>query len=268
MFEDLDFPVALEDFKTMDDKVVEGRKLVRRTDSGEVLNVVSNKYQLVPHIDVFQKTQEAVNQLGVKVLHTAVQVGSRGSYARVIWTLDQEMIVENGNAADKVKARIVARNSYNYSALLGLGVGVLRQICTNGAMGWGPVNQKRHVPSLSVPMLMQMMMTQLSGMEKMHKDMNRWNKIDVSPEGFSKWLAKRPDVISKKARQEIIDYYTIQPDRLKVGESVHHSGWEAYNALTWFATHRVKTRSLDRALIAEEMILQVANQFAQKELSN
>lgn len=247
-------------------EVVPGRKAVVRTDTREVLNIVSKKYPLVPHIEVFGAMDEAIAAVGVPVLDRKVTTAYSGGYAKTIWTLDREMLIDDARFKDAMKVTIHARNSYNYSSLVGLEMGAFRLICSNGAMIGKLLAsaRKRHVPSIKVPELIKQIASVLDQVEKINAMFNSWHQVEYSRDRFTQWLAKKP--LPKAGRQEIIDYFQAQPDRVRAGGEPVYTGWEAFNALTWFATHRVKSRRDDTRLLAEEKVLELAEIFSREEL--
>lgn len=270
MFKELDFPVQLVDIPhpTKSGSIIPGRKAIIRPDTDDVLNIVSRRYQLVSHQDVFSAMSEAVAKVGVGVTDVAIRVGDNGGSARAIWTLDRSIKVSGNGVGDVVNWQIVGQNSYNYTSMVGLGLGGLRLVCTNGMRAFRLMkqNRKRHVPSLSVPKLIEEIMEVLSLSEVVERHWRRWNEIEYLPPRLSTWLTDRQEVVSKKGREEVIDYFQTQPHRL--GANPRYTGWEAINSLTWFASHRVRTRSEQRVLVAEEMIYALAEEFAASELTN
>lgn len=272
MFKELDFPVQLIDIPhpLKQGTRIPDRKAVIRTDTDEVLNIVSDRYQLVRHVDVFNAMEEAVNRLGIPVKNVEVSVGDRGGLAKVTWRLDRTLDIGNGGGPDNVDLRLIARNSYNYMSLVGLQLGAFRLICSNGLMIGRMIAKaaKRHVPSLKVEAIVRDMAEMIAQQEKVRSVWKQWDHIEYLPPRLSKWLEERKETVSKKARESIVEYFQTQPDRLRAGQSPRFTGWEAYNSLTWYGTHRVQTRSQNRVLVARELVDQVAEEFAVTELKN
>lgn len=273
MFTALDFPVELVKIPhpTLEGEKIQDRKAIIRTDTNRVLNIVSDRYQLVRHSDVFGVMNEAVERLGIPVKDVAVRVGDFGGLAKVEWRLDRTIQIHNGesNVGDLVDLKIIARNSYNYMSGLGLQLGAFRLICTNG-MTIGRMLEsfyKRHVPSLKVETALNVIVGMLEKQEMVQGEWRRWDNINYPPARLSKWLTEREE-FSKKAREEVVDYFQTQPDRTRAGLAPRFTGWEAYNSLTWFGTHRVRTRSENRVLVAQELVDQLADTFAYSELRN
>jgi hypothetical protein len=267
VFKPVSFPVDLMDIAhpTKMGKIP-NRKAIVRTDTDEVLNIVSNRYPLVRHIDVFGKMEEAIHLLGLPVMRRQVQSAYSGGYAKVVWTLDRTMEVYGHGIDDKLKVNITARNSYNYSSLVGLEFGTYRLICSNGASVGQLIAsaRKRHVPSLNVSVLVGEIAQMVSLSEEVATRYRAWANIEYTRERFIQWLEKKP--LSREGRQAVTDYFTTQPDRARVGAAPAYTGWEAYNSLTWFATHRVRSRNSDTLLVASERVQDLAQAFSRSEL--
>lgn len=270
LFKEVSFPVELRDLPhpTKAGSKIPGRKGIVRTDTDEVLNIVSDRYPLVPHITVFGAMEEAINLLGIAVLSRRVRSAYSGGYAKATWTLDREMVVRDHGLEDRSQITISARNSYNYSSLVGLELGVLRLICTNGMRAFvrEASFQKRHTPSLNVPDLLNQITGMLEKTNEVEEKFSAWNQMEYTRERFAQWLAK--GTMSKDGRQEVLDYFSTQPDRARNGTEPVFSGWEAVNALTWFASHRAKSRNPDTLLIAAERVQDMAQAFSIEELGD
>lgn len=272
MFQELDFPVDLVKVPhPLHEGMIPKRKAIVRKDTGDVLNIVSDRYQLVRHLEVFEPINEAVTLLGIGVKNVAVRLGDKGASAKVIWTLDQQIKVAGFNgSSDLINVTVQARNSYDYSKMLGLQLGAFRLICSNGLTIGHLLHSynKRHVRSLKVPEALERLTAMLSETNRVQAIWKDWEQIQYHPAQLSGWLELKPDTVSKRARLEIVDYFTRQPDRTKINLQPRFNGWEAYNAITWYGTHRVQTRSEERVLVAQEIMDQVAEQFAASQLQN
>lgn len=270
MFEALSFPVSLHEIPhpVLAEKHIPGRKAVVRTDTNEVLNIVSARYPLIPHADVFNAMESAIQTLGLPITKRDEKSAYSGGSAKVVWTLDKSFVLPDHDVEDKLDVTITARNSYNYSSVVVLELGTRRLICTNG-MTVGKLfagTKKRHVPSIQVPELIKQITAVLERVDDVQKRMISWGAVEYPRDRMSAWLESHP--IAKPARQEILDYFTAQPDRARAGGHPRYTGWEAVNAVTWFATHRVKTRNANTLMLAEERMLELAQVFTKEELES
>lgn len=269
MFDSLSFPVALMDIPhpSIDQVKIPKRKAIVRTDTNEVLNIVSDSYPLIKHIDVFGPMQDAINAIGLPIIKVTERSAYSGGYARVEWELDKSFKVDDG-IEDDLNVTITARNSYNYSSVVGLELGTLRWICTNGLTVGHLIAgaKKRHVPNLKVPDLIKEIVEIIAKTADVQARMTKWSTIEYPRDRFSKWLDKQ--IIAKPARQAILDYYAIQPDRVRVGGQPAFTGWEALNSISWYSTHKATARREDLLVLSQERIQGLAHKFTRDELGS
>lgn len=264
-FERLTFPVSV---KSLTARVnIEGerkavtikQKAVMRDDTQAVLGIVTPSYQLVPHQDIFHPLHDAVLEMNVPIKRVMTHVGPCGGYAKVDWDLDVEEPIGDPSVGDIVGLRLTARNSLNQASRLTVELGALRLICTNGLVA--PGRQFRfavpHVKSLSVPKALEHFNTVIEKAPKMLGTWANWAAIGVDTEGLSNFLGgteSRKQVLGTKARKEIVDYF----------EKKDQTVWEAYNAITWFATHQIKCRKEDQLVVRSDAVQMIANQFGEE----
>lgn len=264
----LHFPVEMMDLPhpARENEKIEGRKAIVRTDTNQILNIVSSKYKLIRHADVFGAIDEAVARVGIPILGVKSFIGDNGASAMVRWKLD--MKIEVGDQ-DSTHVEIVGRNSYDYSKMLGLQLGAFRLICSNGATIGEILAKyvKRHTQGLKIEDALNEIQGYLNQVPKIESAWRQWNSIEYPVNRFQTWLGSRPEV-SKKMGHEITEYYQVQPDRIRAGLETRYTGWEAYNALTWFGTHRVQSRKPGRELVSKELVNSLADYFAAAELGN
>jgi uncharacterized protein DUF932 len=255
-FKALDFPVTLEPIFTTGadgEATVEipNRKALIRSDTHQVLNVVSDRYKLIPHATLFSPVADALDALSLSVEREVVETGMDGAYARMMWVFgDLEMEVRKG---DPIRLALIARNSYNYEAKFDLSVGAFRLVCENGLMvpvGGAAYGMKRkHVGAFSVEAAIGEVQTYMSQTPDMIAAWKRWVKVDCSSEMLEAVL-KNQTLIGKKASEQVLEYYGTQKQTV----------WDAYNALTWYATHNVNEGG--RSPLTQDAIQRFATNFA------
>lgn len=268
MFEKLAFPVRLIEIPhpVLEGTKIKDRMAIVRDDNNEILNIVSKKYPLVTHLQVMEAMEAAIQRLNLPVKSRIEHLAYRGGKARVVWTLDKSIEIP-GQIKDDLDLRIVCRNSYDYTSDVALELGTLRRICTNGAT-IGQLfkrSSKRHVPSINVDKLVDEISGVLEATEFVQAQFSKWATMEYPKNRLAQWLEKTP-AVPKKAREQILEYYGIQPDRVSNGGEAAFNGWEAYNAITWYATHKVSSRREGGELGAEERILDLSKLFSREEL--
>lgn len=249
-WEAISFPVALEPVFTAKGEEVPNRKAVVRQDTRGVLNVVSDRYKLVPHADVFAPVAEALDKVGLQVKTTKADVGAGGAVARFQWILDNKVTIRPG---DDLSLVILITNSYNYESKFELGVGHHRWICTNGLLSpalSGSQFAGKHTRRLRVEEAIPQVSRFISSSAALETEFRRWAGIELSVESFEEILVNRGD-LPQKVRNQVGMNFAAQQQR---------TVWDAYNALTWYATHQTKG---DRAVIRDAQLQHIATRFAQ-----
>ena len=127
--EDYDFPVELQKLYTRDQKPA-GFWGTRRTDTGQVLGVTSDKYGLLLNTDLIKTVDEVLTDKGLDY-ERSITVARDGAtmYGRYEFPNEVRKVQKVG---DEMGMRITIRNSYDRTSFAGLELGMLRLVCTNG----------------------------------------------------------------------------------------------------------------------------------------
>lgn len=266
-WKELNFPVSLRNLAAQvpgvdDEDEVAGSSLllpdnrvVFREDTRESLAIVSSKYNLVPHSDIFEPLQEAVTQLQLPVQRVQTFTGKSGGYAKVSWILDEQKDVQA--VGDLVRIVLTAKNSLDHSSRLGLELGAERLICTNGLTapaGRAYHKSWQHRGSLSVEKAVKFFHGLLENAPQMVETWEEWAQIEYLPVQLEEHLAERSGgLYGKKARNEVVDYFEAQAEETL---------WEAYNALTWYNTHQMRSRLADQVAVRNDYLQDYAVKFA------
>lgn len=250
----LDFPVELHALHAKVEGaslMVPKRRAIVREDTNEILNIVSDRYKLVKHRQVFEPMHEAVAALGMEMRGVKTNVGLSGGYARVEWIFGE---VQEITVGDGVVFSLVGRNSYNYEAPLGMELGAFRLVCSNGLMA--PVGgvakiSRRHLTNLKLAWFLDKTRELMNQTPQVAEIWSQWAARDFTAENLETWLEERSNVFSKKARAAILEKFQMEKQKTL---------WHAYNAITWYATHRTQSRE-DRAILFADALQKEAQQL-------
>lgn len=259
-YDALDFPVRLHKMRTVPpagpvpagavDIKVPSRRAVVREDTGRVLGVVSNQYALTPHRRVFEPLEAALVAEAPPIRECETRVSRHGAYAKVVWTFD-EMMEVGGDPDDRVRLRLEATNSLDRTALLGVALGAYRLICSNGlTVGTGYRETWQHrgdlQPGNAADVVRGLL---LRGSDLVHQ-WSTWREIAYPYSALDQWLAAPgpSQTIGERDRTIVVAYFSDRSPNL----------WEAYNAITWFATHRAKSRSAETAETRRDAVWDLA----------
>lgn len=135
-----DFPVSLVPvFHRRGDaaKDIPHRRAVVRTDTGETLAVVSDRYQLVPHQRILDVVAQALEPLDVGPVPRGVYVDRNGARMRALFKFPAltKPVVRD----DTVCPCLKIHNTYDGTSRIGIHIGAFRFVCTNLAVGGGGV---------------------------------------------------------------------------------------------------------------------------------
>lgn len=125
--EKFDFQVAKEPIFVLGSEVG-GKKAIVRQDTGKVLGIVSDKYEVIEHgavIDGFRQALGESTAFGEKI-----SITKGGAHLFATYTLKHRTVeVKKG---DIVGFQFTVKNSYDGTNMLQLTLGAMRLVCLNG----------------------------------------------------------------------------------------------------------------------------------------
>lgn len=230
-----DFPVAKESVYIegeYNDKEIRGKKAVVRVDTGEVLGIVSDKYEIIKHADVVDAFRQS---LAGRDFSESIRVTKKGAHLFATYRLNAEKVeVKKG---DLVSLQFVVKNSYDGTNTLQISLGAYRLVCTNGMVigkrffGY----TQRHIGSNvgidigkleeKLGVLVSQFHNTLPIMQRMIETPIKENSVQYDPS-----MARLPEYILKEASEEY-------------QRSGEQTVWGYYNSLTYAITHKMKRSS-------------------------
>jgi hypothetical protein len=240
-----DFPVEIKEIYTCD-KLTDGflntpipnRKAVVRLDTGTVVGLTSNRYQLVEHKEVIRIFD------GISAMHRdKVEICQGGAIMFADYKMNSGRDTTRQIAVgDVVDFKIRVFNSYNMMMGIGFEIFAIRLVCTNGLM------IPKSVSRLSYKHLLGNEANRLKDIVE-----NTYaNSLDVTNQWLN-WTRERALPAS------INSYFTSVGDRLgqkdfeRLVQASHASKsvWEMFNVMTQYTTHELHTRREDMKLIKQ-----------------
>lgn len=212
-------------------------RAVVRTDSNEVLGVVSNKYELLKHETVIDGFRNALK--GVEV-EEKIHVLKNGAQLLAHYKLVNDQIeVKPG---DFVALQIVVKNSYDGSNALQIMLGAFRLVCSNGMIvgkSFYNYSQKHIGQGLDV--------------ERLNE------KIKLLSGNFRSTTLPDLQAMTQKqvpmSVEAIFDYngltlphYLVDEAKKEFERANDNSVWGYYNSLTYAITHSMKKNNPEAAL--------------------
>jgi len=246
--ENYDFPVEMQELYTQDQKS-SGFWGTRRTDTGQVLGVTSDKYGLLLNSQLIDTIE---NAFGDKKLdfEKKVFVARDGASMYARYDFPQKNITIPG-VGDTVGMRLTGRNSYDRSCTGDLELGLLRQICTNGMKGVRRAFgfKQKHSRKLSLDGVVDAVDRALDAFSSVGEDFGLLvdRKIDDTIGDYILKNLESDKVLSTKLREEIAKLW-FTPDMMLnygKGEKAERNLYTLYNCTTQHLTHQVESKRFE-----------------------
>jgi len=248
--QDYDFPVKMEELFTQDQKPA-GFWGTRRTDTGQVLGVTSDKYGLLLNSDLINSVEEAFSDKGLD-FQRKVFVARDGAsmYARYDFPNQSTSVP---NVGDTLGMRLTARNSYDRTCTGDLELGLLRQICTNGMKGIKRAFgfKQKHSKKMNLDGVTDAVERAVDAFSKVGEDFGLLAdaKIDDTIGDYILKNLESDKVLSTKVREEIAKLW-FTPDKMinyGKGENADRNLYTLYNCATQHLTHHVESSRFEYA---------------------
>ncbi|MDO8496164.1 MAG: DUF932 domain-containing protein [bacterium] len=228
-----DFPVTLRPvFHEQPEgrKPIPTRRAIVREDTGEAIAVVSNRYTLVPHTRILDLVEQAIGPLEVGPVPRGIYVDRQGARMRAIFKFPALASPVLGR--DEICPCLQVRNTYDGSARIAVHIGAFRFVCTNLAVGGGGVFAGGFVSIHAGEIPIEKMADQLA------QYLTRFDRIVGM---YRQWSEFRPEAgtLSSIFEQSLKG----RPEGLwdQVLQAAPATVFDAYNVMTDFATHRMRS---------------------------
>ena len=228
-----EFPVALEPvFRQRGQSFapVPHRLAVVRTDTGETLAVVSDRYRLVSHQEILDLILKAIEPLDVGPVPRGIYVDRRGARMRAVFKFPA--LAQEVRADDEICPCLKVQNTYDGTSRIAVHIGAFRFVCTNLAVGGGGVFaggfMSVHAGEIPIERVADQLSAYLKGFDEIVRLYGYWAEAPLDPNAIA----------------EILEALPRKPaEYLQEAMSQHRAptAYHAYNAATWFATHQMRS---------------------------
>lgn len=209
---------------------IPSRRAVVRTDTGEALAVVSDRYQLVPHQRILEVVEQALVPLDVGPAPRGIYVDRNGARMRAIFKFPALQKPIRGD--DTVCPCLRIHNTYDGTSRIGIHIGAFRFVCTNLAVGGGGVFaggfMSVHTGEIPLEEVAAQLANYLLAFEEIVALYRTWLGQPLDRARLAEVIADLP----KKAGK------TIAGETERRNASVV---FDAYNVATDYATHRTRS---------------------------
>lgn len=223
-----DFPTKVVPVEA-DSIVIPYRFAVIRTDTNQPLGIISNRYQLMPHKEVLEKTREALIQDKLK-FQERVNVTKNGAHCLIEYTFpDAKGEIRTG---DFISLQITIINSYDASTSIRFLLGALRLVCSNGLVFGKELAyySQRHTSGLDVTVIQ----------EKFRDVSKYFNKRAVPTMGKMsnlKLSIEKSNQLFEKYKDKNIFPQWLVDSAQEHYQTEEYTVWNFYNAFAYAISH-------------------------------
>jgi Domain of unknown function (DUF932) len=228
-----DFPVGLEPVFYRRDGSIEAipnRVAVVRQDTGEALAVVSDRYTLVPHQRILDLIREAITPLDVDPVPQGIYVDRGGARMRAV--LKFPALARPVIGKDQICPCLKIQNTYDGTTRISVHIGAFRFVCTNLAVGGGGVFaggfMSVHAGEIHIEQVAGQLAAYLAGFEAIVSLYSHWAEQPLDPDATASLLESLPRRLAENIQEEL-------------ARNQRPTAYAAYNAATFFATHRMRS---------------------------
>lgn len=228
-----DFPVTLRPIHQALNNTypeIPRRRAVVREDTGQVLAVVSDRYALVPHQRILELVEEAITPLDLGPVPRGIYVDKQGARMRALYkfpSLSQAVI-----EGDELCPCLKIQNTYDGTSRIVIHIGAFRFVCTNLAVGGGGVFaggfMAVHAGEVPIDDITDKLTGFLAGFAAITSLYRAWTEQWIGNTELELVIRELPNRPATMLLEELT-------------KTSRRSVWEAYNAATHFATHRMRS---------------------------
>lgn len=228
-----DFTVSLRPVFHQGDGGVEPiptRRAIVREDTGEAIAVVSDRYTLVPHTRILDLVHKAIEDIDVGPVPRGIYVDRRGARMQALFKFPA--LASSILGSDQICPCLQVRNTYDGTARIAVHIGAFRFVCTNLAVGGGGAFAGGFVSVHAGEIPIEKMAVQLADY------LTRFGQIVGL---YRCWAERRANVESLNSIFE----RSLKRKPLTLWDEVQKAApntvFDAYNVMTDFATHRMRS---------------------------
>ena len=247
---------------------VEGKEypavLATMNPAGEIMGVVSNRYELVPNSMVATLSDKAFGNLPITQQYD--HVSNNGAKWKRHMVIDKSAInFHIGGMNDSMGIMIELVNSYNGKIGWGMNIMGFRSICSNG-MVFGKQNLFstvfRHTAD-AVDRMKARFEVGLDGVENVVETFTDWTHVPFSAGDMRTYMLNHK--ASDKTAETVVNTFENRVYTEKSG----YTKWSAYNALTYIATHETKSKGGNNPMFSTstKRFFDLANGFFDKNIT-
>ncbi len=208
--------------------LVPNRRAVIRADTGLVLGVVCDRYQLVPHQKILDAIESSLSRVDAGPAPRGIYVDRGGARMRALYKFPA--LAESVSRGDDICPCMKIVNTYDGTGRIGLHIGAFRFVCTNLAVGGGGVFAggfvSIHAGDIPLDDVGARLTSYLGNFETIVQMYRGWQDMPFDPAALEPFYAELP----RRTAAAI-------ESRIGTAGSV----FSAYNGATYVATHEMRS---------------------------
>ena len=216
-----------------------------RTDTNEVLGVVSDRYEVLQNSDLLNPVEELFKTEGFGDFRRKTIGTHNGARVRAVYDFENYGI-KLGNGED-LHLRLKVQNSFDGSLRASFQVGMVRLVCTNGlAVPVAAVGMtKKHTQALDTNLIRDAFARSVNAFKESVPVFDTMTKSNLTQEQGRNILLsfEKSKVMSERMRERIQGVWEsprFEKDR-------ERTVWNLYNAVTQHLTHDVEGKRFELA---------------------
>lgn len=248
IIEQTNFPVSELPFITgslkgdpyLDDNItlsIPDRKAIYRSDTNQVLGLLSDKYKILPHSQVVETTFNSLDKEKIEYQPKNIELLNNGGKLFLHLLLPE--VYRVGELGDDIQMEIIISNSYDGSTSFGIELGGYRLVCSNGMRAWHKdiAVTKKHYISEPQQFIQQFFMRLTQFKDEVIPFFNSCAELGIKKSEGIELISNL--AIAKKYQREAAKEWMNESEK---------SLWALYNVLTYVATHKVRSYMISRDL--------------------
>lgn len=260
-YPDFDWPEPVLEpifFGRFDKNLIDGRKLIMDANTGVQWDVVSDRYDCVPHeVAVHNLLKACPEECGDPEIK--LKMWAEGACFRAEASFPEAKMDVEIKVGDIVRPRSVIYSSYNRSTFYGVETGGDQLVCSNGLVTFasnGGAKRKHIITSSEPEAIEEVITTFLADWSKQTGQWQKWAAKKLSLDEMEEITVALP--FSEKEREKMMELPLLSHDNKFLKELGKNATlWDVNSAATQMAKHEI--RSERRSVELESKIAEAIN---------
>lgn len=219
-----------------------------RTDSQDVLGVVSKRYHVIQNNDLDDSVRQSFERSGVEIDKMHSYCLNNGRHVQMVYEVRNR--IKDVKRGDAVGLRFIATNSFDGKSSATFGIGILRLVCTNGMVGLDTFKSfiQKHSQQADYAKLDELIVSGINQFENLTDQLSTLTERQLS-------IRRRAEVARNLALHGVYctGVYNRIIDRISQQQDIDggDNAWGLLNSITHVHSHEL---SLHRHMSGQESV--------------